>query len=91
MQVDGVQKWMSFYYQGDTVTLQGLLPEDVAVTVFSVSLIKPMEQKLVQPELKVLLDKHDVVFETPTTLPPRRLKDHTIPLIPGARPISVRP
>ena len=63
----------------------------MAVTVFSVALIKLVEQKLVQPELKVLLDKHAVVFENPTSLPPRRLKDHTIPLIPGARPVSVRP
>lgn len=38
----------------------------------------------------MLLDKHDVVFETPIALPPRRLQDHTIPLIPGARTISVR-
>ena len=91
MQVDWVQKWMSFSYQGTVVTLQGLLPEDVAVTVFSISLIRPVEEKVKHPELQVLLDKHAVVFETPTTLPPRRLKDHTIPLIPGARPVSVRP
>ena len=82
---------MSFSYQGTMVTLQGLLPEDAAVIVFSISLIRPAEEKVKHPELQVLLDKHVVVFETPATLPPRRLKDHTIPLIPGARPVLVRP
>lgn len=91
MQVDWVQKWMSFYHQGKLVTVQGLLPEDVAGTVFFVSLIRPVEDKVKHKELQVLMDKHAVVFETPTSLPPRRLKEHTIPLIPGARPVSVRP
>lgn len=38
-----------------------------------------------------LLAEFQVVFSTPTSLPPSRDCDHTIPLIPGTRPVNVRP
>jgi len=38
-----------------------------------------------------LLDQFSEVFDTPAGLPPRRRYDHHIPLIPGARPVSMRP
>lgn len=38
-----------------------------------------------------LLQSYHTLFEEPTTLPPSRSCDHTIPLVPGARPINVRP
>jgi len=38
-----------------------------------------------------LLDHFSSVFETPSGLPPRRQYDHQIPLLPGARPVSMRP
>jgi hypothetical protein len=38
-----------------------------------------------------LLGKYKQVFSALTRLPPRRNCDHTIPLIPGAQPVSIRP
>jgi hypothetical protein len=38
-----------------------------------------------------ILEKYADVFVAPTGLPPRRLYDHKIPLVPGAQPVSVRP
>jgi hypothetical protein len=38
-----------------------------------------------------LLDEYASVFEAPVGLPPRRQYDHHIPLIAGARPVSIRP
>jgi hypothetical protein len=37
------------------------------------------------------LDHFSSVFDEPTYLPPRRQYDHRIPLIPGAKPVSLRP
>lgn len=51
MQIDWVQKWMSFTHQGQVITLQGLLPEDVDVTVFSVTLLQPTTKSQHHPEL----------------------------------------
>ena len=42
-------------------------------------------------EVQQLLDKFADIFQTPTDLPPRRQYDHHIPLITGARPISLCP
>ena len=49
------------------------------------------EQPALPPEIKQLLVDFEVVFSTPTELPPSRDCDHTIPLIEGARPVKVRP
>jgi hypothetical protein len=38
-----------------------------------------------------VLNKFASVFEEPQGLPPVRSFDHTIPLIPGAMPVNVRP
>ena len=45
----------------------------------------------IPPEMQLLVEEFADVFATPTELPPRRHCDHKIPLIPGARPISMRP
>ena len=41
--------------------------------------------------MQLLLEKYASVFEAPSGLPPRRQYDHTIPLVPGATPVSLRP
>jgi hypothetical protein len=38
-----------------------------------------------------LLSEYDALFAEPAGLPPQRIVDHRIPLIPGAQPIKVRP
>jgi hypothetical protein len=45
----------------------------------------------IPPEVQQLLDKFVDVFLTPSGLPPRRRYDHSIPLIHGARPVSMSP
>uniref|UniRef100_A0A453CXS6 Uncharacterized protein n=1 Tax=Aegilops tauschii subsp. strangulata TaxID=200361 RepID=A0A453CXS6_AEGTS len=43
------------------------------------------------PELQHLLVEFEDVFGEPSGLPPRRACDHTIPLVPGAQPVNIRP
>jgi hypothetical protein len=42
-------------------------------------------------EVQQLLNEFAIVFQEPSGLPPSRQYDHHIPLIPGARPVSMRP
>jgi hypothetical protein len=48
-------------------------------------------QQHLQPEVATLLSEFASVFAPPTGYPPGRDCDHTIPLLPGATPFSVRP
>ncbi|XP_019163173.1 PREDICTED: uncharacterized protein LOC109159525 [Ipomoea nil] len=43
------------------------------------------------PELSEILGEFQDVFEEPKTLPPKRLFYHEIPLIPGAKPVNIKP
>ncbi|GJZ05087.1 retrotransposon-related protein [Tanacetum coccineum] len=50
--------------------------------------------KVVEPvhlELEKLLSRFDSLFEVPTTLPPHRVIDHRIYLLPNTKPVNVRP
>lgn len=38
-----------------------------------------------------LVEQYSMVFEEPQGLPPRRSFDHAIPLVPGAKPVNLRP
>ncbi|GKC46125.1 ty3-gypsy retrotransposon protein [Tanacetum coccineum] len=44
-----------------------------------------------QPEIDQLLAQFGDLFEEPTCLPPRRLVDHRIHLLPNTKPVNVRP
>jgi len=43
------------------------------------------------PEVKALLDQYQDVFHKPNQLPPKRIYDHHIPLLPNAIPVNSRP
>lgn len=48
-------------------------------------------QETNHPEMKERLKQFDDVFHEPKGLPPRRSRDHSINLLPGQGPGSVRP
>jgi hypothetical protein len=37
------------------------------------------------------LIEFEILFEEPSELPPQRQFDHSIPLLPGAKPVNLRP
>ncbi|KAK1653770.1 hypothetical protein QYE76_071575 [Lolium multiflorum] len=48
-------------------------------------------QKTVPHIVSMVLNSFEDVFAEPTGLPPHRRADHTIPLMPGASPVNLRP
>jgi hypothetical protein len=86
--------WIAIYKDNKTVVLHGDGQQYCTHAMVELHLMHEavQEQKaVVPPEIEKLLSEYAAVFEAPTGLPPRRQYDHHIPLIPGARPISVRP
>ena len=43
------------------------------------------------PEIEQLLERFGPLFQVPTTLPPHRIIDHRIHLLPNTKPVNVRP
>ena len=48
-------------------------------------------EEKIPPVISTLLQEFAHLFVTPSILPPERAFDHTIPLIPGAQPVNLRP
>jgi hypothetical protein len=48
-------------------------------------------KQLIPADVQVILDKFASVFDAPVGLLPSRQYDHHIPLIPGTRPVSIKP
>jgi hypothetical protein len=48
-------------------------------------------KKTVPKIVAMVIDTYEEIFERPTGLPHHRKYDHTIPLMPGASPVNLRP
>lgn len=46
---------------------------------------------IIPPEIQQVLDQFQPIFAEPTKLPPHRPWGHAIPLLPGVKPVNVRP
>lgn len=53
--------------------------------------MQPQEDYTLPDSVKAIISEFNDLFEEPTELPPRRAYDHRINLIPGAKPINLRP
>lgn len=96
MQIHWEHKWVAIPYQGQWALLQGIdaaQPESLCLQLMAVDAADPSSALNVQlpSEIQHLVDSFAALFEPPTTLPPSRSCNHSIPLIPGARPVFVRP
>lgn len=60
-------------------------------TATDLCIIQATEELEYPQPISQLLTKYEHLFATPTSLPPHRNADHSIPLIPGAQPVKVRP
>lgn len=93
MKVHWTEKWMSIPYGSKQILLQGVLPETNSCQLLQLLHITSADDAtdaIVCPEIQSLLDQFSGLFAAPQGLP-RRQCDHTIPLVPGAQPLAVRP
>ncbi|XP_066374606.1 uncharacterized protein [Miscanthus floridulus] len=95
MKIHWEQKWMLIPYGSTQIALQGLVPDSAACSVVQLFHIATDSEQMSAvkhpPVLQALLDEFAELFVDPKELPPRRPCDHTIPLVAGAQPVSVRP
>ncbi len=95
MEVHWCHKWMLIPYQGESVSLQGVSHNQEQQFLIQVSAVSTDSQTPSSYELldsiKAIIHQFDDVFSAPLALPPKRMCDHNIPLIPGSRPVNIRP
>lgn len=88
------QHWLALLNEGHLLVLHGEGAEGITHALIELHVVQDtLEESTEQlsPGVQALLDEFASVFDTPTSLPPSRQYDHQIPLVPGARPVSMRP
>jgi hypothetical protein len=102
MKVHWSEKWLSIPYGSSSIVFHGMLSHLAAGSLVQVCAITDEELSLsveeapspvIPVEIQGLLDKYAEVFATKVEYPPPlpRACCHTIPLVPGGTPVSVRP
>lgn len=66
-------------------------PHDPVMAVASPNDEGSSSNETAVPDIQLLLQQYDHLFQEPTDLPPQRSYDHHIPLVTGAQPVNVRP
>lgn len=88
----GVQSSVQQCYQLSSAQLYALLDcNDVHQVIQLCAVEIPEGEGQIPPAISTLLQEFSHLFTTPSGLPPERAFDHTIPLIPGAQPVNLRP
>ena len=93
--LQGVQSKLQPVPQISMAQLQELVDDHAVacvVTPYPVTDQEHKQQKADETlEVEQLLKEYEVVFSEPQGLPKSKPWDHTIPLIPGAKPVNIRP
>ncbi|RLN13363.1 hypothetical protein C2845_PM09G08930 [Panicum miliaceum] len=98
---------VQFQERGKQIKLQGIQPSALTVSqltvdnlvrlhkgndVWALAMVNFVEPVNSDPsEVDTLLQEFEDVFSKPTTLPPQRIYDHTIPLLPEIVPVNSKP
>ncbi|WVZ51461.1 hypothetical protein U9M48_002607 [Paspalum notatum var. saurae] len=80
--------------QLSTMHVEQLVKWSKGIDIWAYALVQteaPSDNSPAPEVISTLLDEFSDVFATPTTLPPHRVHDHTIPLLPGAVPVNSKP
>ena len=98
MHVHWQQKWFSIPYHGASVLLQGLDEEECPgqlllqlCPVPDSSAASSSAAQELPVEIQALVDSFPDLFSPPVELPPSRACNHSIPLLPDASPMYIRP
>jgi len=95
MQIHWLHKWIQFSHHGNTVCLQGTLPQLPEMYVIQLCSLDSShtdinKQHELPPEIEALLTEFASVLAPISGLPPARDCDHVIPLVPGTKRVHVR-
>lgn len=97
MKVHWQQKWMVISYGTESVLLQGLDSTQADCSVIQlfhvasdVSVASEQSSTAIHLDVQSILDQFTHLFTEPVDLPPHRSCDHSIPLISGSQPVSIR-
>jgi len=94
MKVHWKSKWLSVPSQNSTAILQGIIPqvpEEVIIHLCSLLAAGTSLSVSFIHEVEAIIQEFSHVFEPLSSLPPKRSCDHAIPLVPGAKAVSIRP
>ncbi|XP_019200240.1 PREDICTED: uncharacterized protein LOC109193863 [Ipomoea nil] len=83
-----IKKWEKNGVQGFLVHCEGLNNETLKVRR---SMLNQVTVQTEYQELSELIQEFQDLFKEAETLPPRRLHDHAIPLMPGAQAVNIKP
>jgi hypothetical protein len=73
-------------------TMKKLLKKGAVGAIIYVQALQMTETQMhAPPSIETLLHQYKQVFAEPTNLPPPRVVDHKIPLLPGAKIVNTRP
>jgi hypothetical protein len=94
MKVHWKHKWLAIPYEDAIAFIQGVVPElpvELVVRVCALLELPKSEESVIHPAVAQLIDEFSSTFTPPSSLPPERDCDHVIPLVPGAKPVHIRP
>jgi hypothetical protein len=97
MWIHWAHKWLCIPLRNSTVMLRGIqasVMQTALIQVCSIQDLLDKEQSILKglpDDIQQLLHQYSTVFEVPQGMPPVRDCDHKVPLLPGARPVQMRP
>ena len=96
MQVHWLQVWLLIPYHGNSVLLQGIdeePPSPLLLQHYQLSNLSSegSSQQSFPEEMQALIDAFSDLFTPLVELPPSWACNHSIPLLPGASPVFIRP
>lgn len=89
--LQGVQANIEHCQAISTDQLAGLVKTGSVMYMVQLATLNSDSDEIIPAEVQGILDSFQEDFLEPSGLPPKRLCDHHIPLIPGAKPVFLKP
>ena len=88
----GVKDKLSSCHKLKARKLKGLLKKEGVAQMIHLCQTQPNPPtESIPAPIQTLVDSHTHLFKEPDSLPPTRVFDHHIPLLPGVKPINIKP
>jgi hypothetical protein len=91
VQLQGIQPKLDSCIPLSDKQLRGLLSKEVVEHMFELRPAEESESCAIPEQIAKVLEHYQELFLPPQGLPPKRMYDHSIPLLPRATPFRLRP